>query len=141
MGLVGGDLRVADGLDPSKEMCCLSHCSNYVCSYVGLNTLVFCGVWESVEVCHGDSHVSAWCLEYLLVPNNVEGVIKVIQDQLLLLLIYSSLSTISVALFTLLPLLVVFSIDDWFVVADIENQISSSRWKNREAGKTRGVRR
>jgi len=28
MGLVGGDLRVGDGLDPSKEIYGLSHCSN-----------------------------------------------------------------------------------------------------------------
>jgi len=77
----------------------------------------------------------------LLVPNHIDGVVKVIGDQLSLLFVCLSLSAVSVALLTLLPLLVSFSVDDWFIVADIENQISSSRWKNREAGKTRGVRR
>jgi hypothetical protein len=76
----------------------------------------------------------------LLVPYHVESVIKVIQDQLPLLFICLSLSTIGVALFALLPLLIAFFVDDWFVVADIENQISSSRWKNWEAGKPQGVR-
>ena len=77
----------------------------------------------------------------MLVPNHIDGVVKVIGDQLSLLFVCLSLSAVSVALLTLLPLLVSFSVDDWFIVADIENQISSSRWKNREAGKTRGVRR
>jgi len=74
--------------------------------------LILWSVWESVEVCHGDSYISAWCLEYLLVPNHVEGVIKVIWDQLVLLLICSSMSSISVALFVLLSLLVSFSVDE-----------------------------
>ena len=77
----------------------------------------------------------------MLIPNHIKGVIKVIWDQLALLLIYSSLSPISVALFALLSLLIGFSIDDWFVIAKVENQISSSGWKNRKAGKTRGVTR
>ena len=77
----------------------------------------------------------------MLISNHVEGIIKVIQDQLPLLLISSSLSTVGVALLVLLPLLVSFSVDDRFIVGDIENQVSTSRWKNREAGKTRGVRR
>jgi len=76
-----------------------------------------------------------------MVSNHIKGVIKVIWDQLALLLVCSSLSPISVALFALLPLLIGFSIDDWFVVADVENQISSSGWKNQKAGKTRRVRR
>ena len=53
----------------------------------------------------------------------------------------SSSASISVALLTLLPLFIGFSVDDWFVVADVKNQISSSGWKNQKAGKTRGVRR
>jgi hypothetical protein len=76
----------------------------------------------------------------LLVSNHIKGVIEVIWDQLALLLICSSLSPISVALVALLPLLIGFSVDDWFVVAHVEDQISSSGWKNRKAGKTRGVR-
>jgi len=76
----------------------------------------------------------------LLVPNHVEGVIKVIWDQLALLFICSSLGTIGVVLFALLPVLVSFSVDDWFVVADIENQISSSWQKNQKTGEARGIR-
>ena len=57
----------------------------------------------------------------MLVSDHVKCVIKVIWDQLPLLLICSLLSTISVALFVLLSLLVGFAVDDWFVVADIEN--------------------
>jgi len=74
----------------------------------------------------------------LLVPNHIEVIIKVIWDQLALLLICSSLSTISVVLFTLVSLLIGFAVNDWFVVADIENQISSSRWKHWKAGKAQG---
>ena len=107
--------------------------------YVGPNTLVFWGVWESIEVLHGDSHVSAWCLEHLLVPHHVESVVEVIRDQLSLFFVCSLLSAIGVALLAVLPMLIGFSVDDWLVVGDIENQISSSRRKNREAGKARGV--
>ena len=77
----------------------------------------------------------------MLVSHHIESVIEVIWDQLALLLICSSLTPISVVLLALLPLLIGFSIDDWFVVADVENQISSSGWKNQKAGKTRRVRR
>jgi len=54
------------------------------------------------------------------------------------LLIRSSLSAIGVALFTLLSLFVGFAINNWFVIADVENQISSPRWKDWKTGKTRG---
>jgi len=57
------------------------------------------------------------------------------------LLICSSLSTIGVALFALLSLFAGFTVNNWFVIADVENQISSSRRKDWKAGKTRGVRR
>ena len=107
-----------------------------MCPYVGPNALIFWSIWESIEVCHGDSYIGAWCLEYLLVSDHVEGVIEVVWDQLALFLICSSLSTISVALFALLSLFVGFTIDDWFVLVDIENQISSSMWKDQKAGKT-----
>ena len=56
-----------------------------------------------------------------------------------LLLIYLLLSAISVALFALLSLFVGFAVNDWFVIADVENQVSSSRWKDWKAGKTRGL--
>ena len=110
-----------------------------MCLYVSPNTLTLRSIWESVKVCHGDDYISAWHLEYLLVPNHVKGVIKVIWDQLPLLLICSSLSTVGVALFALLPLLVGFSVDDWFVVANIEDLVSTSWWKIWKAGETRGV--
>jgi hypothetical protein len=45
-----------------------------------------------------------------------------------------------VALLALLSLLVGFAIDNWLVIADVENQIPSPRWKERETRKTRGVR-
>jgi len=54
------------------------------------------------------------------------------------LLICPSLSTIDVALFALLSLFVDFAINNWFVIADVENQISSSWWNDRKVGKTRG---
>jgi hypothetical protein len=83
-----------------------------VCLYVSPNTLTLRSIWESVKVCHGDGYISAWHLEYLLVPNHVKGVIKVIWDQLTLLLICSSLNTISVMLLALLSLFVGFSVDN-----------------------------
>jgi len=46
---------------------------------------------------------------------------------------------IGVALSALLSLLIGFSIEDWFVVADTEDQVSSLRGKNLEAGETQGV--
>ena len=51
----------------------------------------------------------------------------------------ASLGTISIALLALLSLIIGFSIEDWFVITDIEDQISSARGKYREAGETRGV--
>ena len=50
----------------------------------------------------------------------------------------ASLGTISIALLALLSLIIGFTIEDWFAVADIEDQISSTRGKNREAGETQG---
>jgi len=54
------------------------------------------------------------------------------------LLICSPLSTIGVTLFVLLSLFVGFAFDNWFVIADVKNQISSLGWKDWKAGKTRG---
>jgi hypothetical protein len=110
-----------------------------MCPYVGPKTLIFCSIWESIEVFHGNSYIGTWCLEYLLVSDHVEGVNKVIWDQLPLFLICSLLSTVGVALFALLPLLVGFPVDDWFVVANIEDLVSTSWWKIWKAGETRGV--
>jgi len=39
----------------------------------------------------------------------------------------------------LLSLFVGFSFSDWFVIADVENQVTSSGWKDWEAGELRGA--
>ena len=75
----------------------------------------------------------------MLVPHHVETIVEVVWDQLPLFFICPSPSVISIALFALLPLLICFSVEDWFVIADIEDQISSSRWKNWKVGETWGV--
>jgi len=49
-----------------------------------------------------------------------------------------SLGAIGVALLALLSLIIGFSIEDWFVVANIEDQISSVRGENWEAWEARG---
>ena len=139
IGRVRSDLHVGDGLGSSEKICCLPNGGDQVCSYAGVNTLVFGRVWELVEVCHGDSYVRARGLEHLLVSHHVEGVVKVVWDQLSLFFFRPLLSTIGVALLVLLSLIIGFSIEDWFIVADIKDQISSTRQKNWEAGKTWGV--
>jgi len=72
----------------------------------------------------------------LLIPHHVEGIVKVVWDQLSLLFFCSLLSTFGVAL---LSLIIGFSIEDWFVVADIKHWISSSRGKKWKARETQGV--
>jgi hypothetical protein len=78
MGLVGSDLCVGDGLGPSEKIYYLSHGHDQVCPYAGPNTLAFWRVWESIEIHHGDSYVSARGLEQLLVPHHVEGIVEVV---------------------------------------------------------------
>jgi hypothetical protein len=107
-------------------------------SYVSPNTLVFWGIWESVEICHGDSHISVWCFEHLLVPHHVEGVVKVIRDLLSLLFICSSLSTVGIALLALLPLLVSFSIDDRSSLLTLKTKSPRRGGKIGKLGKPRG---
>jgi len=75
----------------------------------------------------------------LLIPDHVESIAEVVWCELPLL-IRSPLIAIVVALLALLSLLVGFAIDNWLVIADVENQISSPRWKDWETGKTRGVK-
>jgi len=53
-------------------------------------------------------------------------------------LVCSSLGTVGVALFLLLSLFVSFSVNNWFVITDVENQVSSPRLKDWEAGEPRG---
>jgi len=110
-----------------------------MCSYIGSDALVLRSIGESIQVCHGDGHVGAWRLIDLLISDHVESIAEVVWGELPLL-ICSPLSTIGVVLFVLLSLFVGFTIDNWFVIADVEYQISSSRWKDWKAGKTRGVR-
>jgi len=55
-------------------------------------------------------------------------------------LIRASPSTVGIALFAELLLLVGFPIDDRFVVTDIEDKISPPGWKVREARETRRIR-
>jgi len=75
-----------------------------------------------------------------LVSDHVESVTEVMRRELPFL-VRASPSTVGIALFAELPLLVRLSIDDRFVVADIEDEISSSGRKDREAGETQRVRR
>jgi len=49
-------------------------------------------------------------------------------------------STIGIALFAELLLLVCFSVDNRFIVADIEDKISSPMWTDWETRKTRRIR-
>ena len=138
MGLVGSDLHVGDGLCPSEKICRLSHGHNQVCPYAGPDTLAFWRVQELIEIRHGDGYISTQGLEHLLVSHHVEGVVEVVRDQLSLLFFCPSLGTIDVTLLALLSLIIGFSIEDWFVVADIEDQISSMRGKTRKREKPGG---
>ena len=73
----------------------------------------------------------------MLISDHVESITKVVWDELPLL-ICSSLGVVGVALFALLSLFVGFTVDSWLIIADVEDHVSSSRWNDREAGKTRG---
>jgi len=73
----------------------------------------------------------------LLISDLVESIAEVVWCKLLFL-IRSPLSAIGVALLAELSLLVGFAIDDWFVIADVEDQISSSRWKDWKTRETWG---
>ena len=129
MSLVGGNLHVGDGLDPFEQSSGLPHHGDQMRSYIRLDALVLWSVGESVQVCYGNSHVGAWRLVDLLIPNHVESIAEVVWCELPLL-IRSPLSVIGIALLAELSLLVGFAIDNWFVVADVEDQISSPGWKD-----------
>jgi len=136
--MVGGNLRVGDGLDPFEQSGCLPHHGDQMRSYTGSDALVLWGIGESVQVCHGNSHVSAWRLVDWLIPDHVESIAEVVWRKLSFL-IRSPLSAIGVALLAELFLLVGFTIDNWFVIADVEDQISSPGWKDWKMRKTRGI--
>ena len=117
---------------PSEKICRLPHDRDQVCPYTGTDTLAFWRVQESIEICHKDNHIGAWGLEHWLVPHYVESIVNVVWDQLSLLFFCSSLGAIGVALLALLSLIIGFSIEDWFIIADIKDQISMARGKTRK---------
>jgi hypothetical protein len=69
----------------------------------------------------------------------VESIIEIVWDELSLLFFCPTLGAINITLLALLPLIISFSVSDWLIVADIEDQIPSERGKYWEAGETRGV--
>jgi len=74
----------------------------------------------------------------LLIPDHVKSVAKVMRRELSFLVRASS-GAVGIALLAELPLLVCLSIDDRFIAADIEDEVSSPGWKDREARKTRRI--
>jgi len=74
----------------------------------------------------------------LLISDQVESVTEVMRRELPFL-VRASPSTVGNALFAKLPLLFCLSIDNRFVVADIEDEISPPGRKDREARETRRV--
>jgi hypothetical protein len=75
-----------------------------------------------------------------LVSYLVESIIEAVRDQLPLLFFFvcSPLGTICVALLALLSLIVGLSIEQWLVIADIDDQISSSGREDQEVREARG---
>ena len=110
-----------------------------MCAYAGSDTLALRSIRESIQVCHSNSHVSAWRFVDLLISDHVESVTELVRRKLQFL-ICAPPSTVGIALFAELLLLVYFSLDDWFVVADIEDKISLPGWKDRKTRKPRGIR-
>jgi len=74
----------------------------------------------------------------LLIPDHVESVTEIMRRELAFL-VCASLGTVGVALLAELPLLVCFSINGRLVGADVENDISSPRWEDRETRETRRI--
>jgi len=75
----------------------------------------------------------------LLIPDHVKSVGEVMRWELSFLVRASS-GAVGVALLAELPLLVCLSIDDRLIAADIEDEVSTPRWKDREARETRRIR-
>ena len=120
MSLVGGDLRIGNGLNPFEQSSDLSHGRNQMRPYVGSDVLIFGGVRKAIQVCHDDSHVGAWCLVDLLISDHVKSIIEIMWGELSFL-VCSPLGAVGVALLSLLSLLVSFSINNWFVITNVEN--------------------
>ena len=112
VGLVRSDFRVRDSLRSSYKVRRLPHGRDQVCSYTGPETLAFWRVWESIEICHGDSYISAQGLEDWLVSHHVGSIIEIVWDQLLLLFFCTMLGAIGITLLALLPLIIYFSVED-----------------------------
>jgi len=74
-----------------------------------------------------------------LVLDHVESVAEVVRRELSFL-VRASPSAVGIALLAELPLLVRLSIDDRFIAANIEDEVSSPGWKDREARETRRIR-
>jgi len=74
----------------------------------------------------------------LLISDHVESVTEVMRRKLPFLVRAPS-SAVGVALFAKLLLLICFSIDNRFIIADIEDKISPPRRKDWEARKTRRI--
>jgi len=74
----------------------------------------------------------------LLIPDYVESVAEIMRRELAFLVCASS-GTVGVALLAELPLLVCFSINNRLVGANVENDISSPRWEDRETRETRRI--
>ena len=138
MSLVGGDLRIGNGLSPFEQSSGLSNGRDQMHPYVGSNVLIFGSIGKAIQVCHGDGQVGAWCLADLLISDHVKSIIEIMWGELSLL-VRSSLGSVGVALFSLLSLFISFSVDNWFIVIDVENQISSSGRKDWEIGEPRRV--
>jgi len=75
----------------------------------------------------------------LLIPDHVESVGEVMRRELSLLVRVSS-GAFGIALLAELPLLVCLSINDRLIAADIEDEVSSTGWKDWEARETRRIR-
>ena len=110
-----------------------------MCAYAGSDALALGNIRESVQVCHSNSHVSAWRFVDLLISDHVKSVTEVMRRELPFL-VRASTSTVGIALFAELLLLICFSIDDRFIVANIEDKISPPRRKDWEARKTQRIR-
>jgi len=74
----------------------------------------------------------------LLIPDHVESIGEIMRREFALLVRASS-GAVGIALLAELPLFVCFSVNDRLIAADIENEVSSPGWKDREARETQRI--
>jgi len=86
MSLARGNLRIGDSLDPFEQSSSLSHRGDQMRSYIRSDVLIFWIIGRSIKVCHGDGHISAWCLVDLLISDHVKSITEVVWDELPLLI-------------------------------------------------------